>query len=419
MRTISTAELLRRTLRKTETAVQVAQKETARHKRNKLVKNWNVKAKKGSPRYGLKRAIESVGRKNKTYNSERSQLTAEDHVLLLRDMRPSAVLDGLFPERKNPGVWKKLRDRDAKSVGTVIDLQDFSFLKNPAGSLRCLKRIAEAEAGSLGARINFKDEYCLDVAPFMLLAECWKEMLPVFEGGEMNLPMQKVLAAVGVQYALGVGFRGVSDFKDVWAFPLTRRRRAGGTHSVSPFLDVPSRDYATDRFVGAIDEWLGRPEIELQLNESGREKLMNLLGEVLENAERHSDGHRRDGSWSVSGFLAKRVDNEGGPAYRASIGIVSAGDTFSESLSRAHPQQKNDIANYILKMRAAKAPQSDETLRTLAALQDGVTCMEEADAAGRGGFGLMDILDFVSALGRTADSRYAPEVTIISGSSCI
>lgn len=285
--------------------------------------------------------------------------------------------------------------------------------------MRSLKLIAEAEARSLGARINFKDEYCLDVTPFMILVECWKEMIPVFEGGEMNLPMQKVLAAIGIQHALGVGFKGVSNFNDVWAFPLSRRRKAGGTGSNSPYVDVPSRDYATSRFVTAIDEWLGRPEIELELTEQGREKLMNLLGEVLENAERHSDGYRRDGSWSVSGFLAKRDNGEGGPVYRASIGILSIGDTFSESLERAHPDQLEEISGYISAMRAAGAPQSDDTLRTLAALQDGVTCVLEAELADRGGFGLMDILDFVSELGQTSEAKHAPQVTIISGSSCI
>ncbi|MCY0094595.1 hypothetical protein [Hoeflea ulvae] len=392
---------------------------SAQQRRNALAKSWNVKGLKGQSKLGVKRAIENVVRKNKTYNPQRSELTSADLVLLLREMRTSVVLDGLYPERTKPNFWQRLRNRNPQSVGTEIDLEDFSFLKNPRATLTALRQIAEAEARCLGARINFKDEYCLDVAPFMVLVECWKEMIPVFEGGEMNVPMQKVLAAIGIQYALGVGFKGLSDFKDVWAFPLSRRRRAGGTDSRSPFVDVPTRDYATDRFVGAIDEWLGRPEIELELTESGREKLMNLLGEVLENAERHSDGYRRDGSWSVSGFLAKRSEVDGGPTYKASIGIVSIGDTFSESLSRAHPNQKSEIAAYIAAMRRAGARQSDDTLRTLAALQDGVTCVEEADAANRGGFGIMDILDFVTELGQTNDQRHTPQVTIISGSSCI
>jgi hypothetical protein len=392
---------------------------SAQKQRIALSKKWNVTGKQGGAKQGARRAIEHVIRKTKIYNSERSELSDADRLLLFRDMRPSAVLDGLLPERRQRSFWLKLRDRDPRSAGNEINLENFSLLKNPRATLSSLKQIAEAEARCLGARINFKDEYCLDVAPFMVLVECWKEMIPVFEGGEMDLPMQKVLAAVGVRHALGVGFAGLSDFNDVWAFPLSRRRKPGETNSRSPFVDVPTRDHATGRFVAAVNEWLGRPERELELSDSGREKLMNLLGEVLENAERHSDGHRRDGSWSVSGFLARRSGGEGGPVYRASIGILSIGDTFSDSLLRAHPDQKNNISAYIATMRKAGARQSDDTLTTLVALQDGVTCMAEADAADRGGFGLMDILDFVSALGQTDDTRHAPQVTIISGSSCI
>lgn len=416
---LSIAELVRRAIATNETATDLVQRKSAQDKRRTIAKAWNVSAKKGAAKGAVRRALEHVVRKNKRYNQKRHDLTDADRLLLLRDMRPSVVLNGLFPERAKPGFWKRLRARDPSTAGAEIDLQDFSFLKNPRATLEALRQIAEAEATCLGAKINFKDEYCVDVAPFMILVECWKEMLPVFEGGEMSLPMQKVLAAIGIRYALGVGFKGLSDFDDVWAFPLSRRRKAGSTDSESPFVDVPTRDHATDRFVEAVDEWLGRPEIELELSESGREKLMNLLGEVLENAERHSDGYRRDGSWSVSGFLAKRNGAEGGPVYKASIGIVSIGDTFSQSLGRAHPSQQKEIANYIAAMRKAGAKQSDDTLRTLAALQDGVTCVEEAEAADRGGFGLMDILDFVSALGQTDDPKHAPQVTILSGSSCI
>lgn len=301
-----------------------------------------------------------------------------------------------------------------------IDLRNFSFLENPKDTLKSIRELAEAEAKCLGAKIHFKDSYCLDVAPFMVLVECWKEMLPVFEGGEMDLPMQKVLASVGVGHALGISFAGISDFEDVWSFPLSRRRNAGSTLSKSPYVDVPTRDYATDRFCEAMDEWLGRPEIGLELSDNGRVQIMNLLGEVLENAERHSDGLRRDGSWSVSGFLARRqIGDDQRWTYRASIGILSIGDTFSESLDRAHPNQKENINKYVAEVRKRGAIQSDATLRTLAALQDTVTCVEEAEDGDRGGYGLMDMLDFVCGLGQTDQTHQLPQVTIISGSSCI
>ena len=70
-------------------------------------------------------------------------------------------------------------------------------------------------------------------------------------------------------------------------------------------------------------------------------------------------------------------------------------------------------------MNRLGAPQSTETLMTLAALQDGVTCVPEADQDGRGGYGLMQMLTLTNTLGATDDENQRPEITIISGLSCI
>lgn len=245
-------------------------------------------------------------------------------------------------------------------------------------------------------------------------------MLPIFEGGRMEIPMQKVLSAVGIQEAMGIGLNGVEEYSNIWAFPLYRRRKQGRTMSRQPYLDAQTREFASDRFCDALNQWLARPEIGLYFNTMGRGWVKDLIGELLENAERHSDGERRDGTWGISGFMARRQDEDSGQwIYRAHIGIVSLGDTFSESLERAHPDQLSDINSYVTNMRHKGSPQSDETLRTLAALQDGVTCFREADEDGRGGFGLMEMLDLVCMLGGTDISEHQPKVTIVSGSSCI
>lgn len=388
-------------------------------KRKSLAKAWGVGAMVGRQKQAAKRAIENIVRKPKTYSADKRKLSQDDLLFLLRKYRPSKILDNFYPDRAQPGCWLPLSERDPNNV-VEIDLENFSFLHNPIGTLDALEKISRAEASCIQARINFKDEHCIDVTPFMLLVECWGEMAPVFNGGEMDLPMQKVLSAIGVEHALGVGFAGVSEYSNVWAFPLTRRRKAGDTRSRNPFADVPTRDIAADRFCDAIDEWLGRPEIGLELTEKGLAWIKGMLGELLENAERHSDGERRDGSWSVSGFLVRTESTDQGEAtYRACVGIVSVGDTFSESLDRALPDQRRIIQEYIDRVRARGATQSDDTLRTLAALQDGVTCVREADLADRGGYGLMEILDMVAMLAGTSEMSDRAEVSIISGQSCV
>lgn len=388
-------------------------------KRKNLSRQWGVNGLVGRQKQAVKRAIESIIREPKTYSADKRKLSQDDLLFLMRKYRPSRILDNLYPDRSRPGYWLSLKERDPNNI-VEIDLENFSFLHNPIGTLDALEKISRAESSCIQARINFKDKHCIDVTPFMLLVECWGEMAPVFDGGEMDLPMQKVLSAIGIEHALGVGFAGVSEYSNVWAFPLTRRRKAGDTRSRNPFADVPTRDIAADRFCDAIDEWLGRPEIGLELTDKGLAWIKGMLGELLENAERHSDGERRDGSWSVSGFLVRtEAEDEGQATYRACIGIVSVGDTFSESLERALPDQRRIIQDYIDRVRALGASQSDETLRTLAALQDGVTCVREADLADRGGYGLMEILDLVSMLAGTSEMSERAEVSIISGRSCV
>ncbi|MBR9765251.1 MAG: hypothetical protein GYB53_17460 [Rhodobacteraceae bacterium] len=396
-------------------------------KRRSLLKDWAVLGRTGSERQGVKRAVEHVVRKGLTYDPQKAHIQTEDYVEISRSMRPSLILDGIYPERTVPGRWTPVIQRDLDVSPIELDLGNFSFLENPEATLLSLREIAKIEAGMLSAKLHFVDRECLDIAAFMALMECWPEMVPIFEGGHMQLPMQKVLAATGVSQAMGIGLGGVTDFDDVWAFPLTRRRKPGTTRSKSKYVDVPTRDTATSRFCNAMDDWLGQPDIGLELSASGVDKLMRLLGEVLENAERHSDGERRDGAWAVSGFLSKRPRDRHGDAetehgdvlYHANIGIVSVGDTFSQSLDRAHPNQVSDITAYIGRMRRAGAMQSDETLRTVCALQDTVTCVPEAEEESRGGYGLMDILDFVSGLGHTEEVELRPRVTIVSGKSCI
>lgn len=415
-----TSDLFRRSLalEATEEAKNRAKTLVDQSKRRQLARDWKIGNMPPRLRANVRRAINEKVRKDKSYADKVRPTRKEDMVLMLREMRSSRLLDYIFEPRTRINGWKRLGDRGkgASNVDQQIKLSQFSFIDRPVETLASLREIAKAEASALKARIDFEDEYCLDVAPFMLLVECWNEMLPVFEGGKMDLPMQKVLAAVGIRYALGVDFQGVDDFNDVWAFPLTRRRGSGSTKSHKRFIDVSTREEATDRFCDALDGWLD--EIDLQLTAKGTGWIKQLLGEILENAERHSDGYRRDGSWSVSGFLAKREVN-GEQRFVAQLAIVSLGDTFAESLDRASPDQKAQISSYIGNCLKLGARQSEATLRTLVALQDGVTCAAEADFDGRGGTGLMEMLDLVTILGSTSVPMLKPEVTIISGDCCI
>lgn len=391
----------------------------AKQERERLRRKIHIYGKNRILRHKQRRFIitnvrEQINKSRKT----NKRLDFSDVLFLLRKKRSSPILNRLCPSRDVGGWLPPAARKPTKSV-VSIDLENFSLLHNPEKMMSGLMNIIQIECEVRAARLNFKDEYCLDVASFMILVEIWDKLLPVFQGGTMSIPIQKVISAVGLQDALSIGLGGVSNHSNVWAFPLQRRRPTGTSSSPHILLDSQKREMVADRFCDALDQWLSQPEINCEINQQGRSYIKIVFGEILENAERHSDGLRRDGDWSVCGFMARRVNASGDYIYHAQLGILNLGDTIASSLVRAGDPVKAQVAEYIAGVRRAGCRLSDETLSTVVALQDGITSVVEADEAGRGGFGLQEMLELVDALGRTSDSALLPRVTILSGQACI
>ena len=384
--------------------------------RKKIAKSWNLEGLNIHQKKGMRRAIQKiVRRRHKRYNLKES-LSKDDIVLTLRHRRQSPLLDFLFPERNKKDGWLKIAERKKRSAST-LSLKNFSLLDNPEDTLVALQKIAKAEARSIDVTINFEDGYCLDVVPFMLLMEAWEHMLPVFAGGKMDVPLQKVLVSLGITQAMGIKVNAVEGLEDIWAFPLRRRRAAGSTVSKTAQTDAQTREVVNDQFCDSVNEWLR--EAGLQLTDMGTGWIKTILGELLENAERHSDGQRQDGAWSIAACMVRRKTSQSEWRLQVFIGIVGLGDTFSESLKRAAEDTRSNLDSYVSKMKKKGAEQSEDTLRTLAALQDTITCVASADSSGRGGYGLQEMLELVNFLGISLDPNRQPRVTIISGKSCI
>jgi hypothetical protein len=145
-------------------------------------------------------------------------------------------------------------------------------------------------------------------------------------------------------------------------------------------------------------------------------KFANIIGELLDNAERHSDPETKDGSWSVAAFMTRRQE-DGRNTHRCYMAFLSEGASIAESLRTAAPSVRKDIDEFC--DRHARAGQSRETLATLIALQDTITRDAVATGQGRGGVGFQDVLEFVTTLGGTNVPENAPRVTIVSGKSCV
>lgn len=373
-------------------------KDTAAEKLNrkrfakKLVRKWYRKWRKNRPVY--------------------EQLRGIPPAILLRRYKANGVADVLVPERKD--AWIPIRRR-TREVAT-IDVRAFSFIHNPDATCEVLKQIVRCEADKLSVQVNFLDEFVYDLAPYLVLAELWSSLAPVYIGGKISKPVQKVLDAVGLRTSLQMKpFRQTPQGAAMWALPMQRRVPFGEPMSVDRMLGPQKREKVADDFCEWIDRCLGVSAINKQLTDYGKSQIASLIGELLDNAERHSseDG---DGMWSVSGFMFKSGSKEK-PTFALSIAILSIGKSISESLNSAGTAIKTRLDDYTSQHR--KIGVSAETLRTVVALQDYVTRVERASLEQRGGVGLQDVFEFADELGGSPEASKRPQITVISGQSCI
>lgn len=338
--------------------------------------------------------------------------------LLIRFVQ-SPILDRLIADRRKR--WISPLRRQKPEAAPSIKLKNFSFLTHPAETLSALKAIGEIELSASEFHLHFDDEFCLDAGSYLVLAEIWHALRHVLHGGKMQRPVQKVLAATGVSAhtrikLLGLGKDHEDDGEDVWAFTLQRRRPARSSTSPTVHLEPQTRERTADQLCSKVDEWLGVPGIDLELTQEGRGWIAQIIGELLCNAERHSQAGSDDGDWSTTAFMVRRLEN-GEHTLRCYMAFLSVGRSIAESLQDAASDIKKELANYLLQHRGCGL--SDDTLATVFALQDTVTRDPDARQNGSGGTGLQDVLDFVDDLGGTAAQGKEPCVTVISGSSCI
>lgn len=386
----------------------------ARGKREQMRKNWLHPRMTPLQRISTERAIRSKAREYVSNLRERRVIHV-DKDCWLRNIRKSYILDYYFPERNNAWIRPHNRARFSQS----IDVENLNIHDNPDGVFRFFSELSESEALCSEVRINFKDEFCNDIVPFLILAEIRPSLLPVFSGGAMSPRVQKVLLALRLDRPLGMTFSRKPDRSDVWALPLRQRYPRNTSNSPLRYENPTTGEIVADDLCEEFDKWLDIADPGLGLTREGRAHIKMMAGELLDNAERHSAPDTKDGDWSLAAFMGRRTDEAGRIYYRCHIGFLSAGATFAESLKHAPPQIAARISEYVTHARRDGSAASESTLATLVALQDGVTRDQSAFAAKRGGTGLQEVLEFVSELGQTSDPLLQPKITIVSGQSCI
>lgn len=337
--------------------------------------------------------------------------------LMARKIKPSPILDNILKDRRR--IW--INPIKRKEEQEII-LDGFSFLDNPITTMEALENIARAECVSLRMSVHFDDPMIRDIGPYLVLAEMRQDMAPVLAGGRMNIPVQKVIEAVNIRQYMGINkFSKLQDVKDVWAFELRRRRKSETSKSDNLFDRPTTKEKTSDELVDTVDEWLDALDPPFELKKDAKGYLSRLCNEILENAERHS---RRigDGSWTVSGFMAKRnyetSDKEEITTYQCHLSFLSIGETIAESIFSCPEEIRVKLNDYCDAHLTRFSPRlSRETLATVFALQDGISRLPQIES--KGGVGMMDMVQFVNDLGLTDLEKHHPAISIVSGTSYV
>ncbi|CUX27091.1 hypothetical protein AGR8A_Cc60466 [Agrobacterium fabrum str. J-07] len=334
-------------------------------------------------------------------------------VLLIAKPKESDSLGSLCPDRLKK--WVPILSR-TKVID--IDLTHFSFLDNPIATMEAFAKIANAELEGINVSLNFKDQNCLDVGAMLLLEEIWPHLCPVFNGGQIQPMVAQMFEAVGLRKVMGWKPLTASERNiDIFPFPFRRQNRNG--RPTSKGVEPQTSAIVATLVVRFIDLSL-RQTSRVSLTRKARQNFHGLIGEILDNAGAHSSPDQK-GGYSICGFLERR-EGEDGDIFRFNLSFLSMGQTIADGLARAPAGISKGMTEYV-DLHKSASDLTEENLRTVYALRDGVTRLpEKLNVVGNkslGGTGLADILDFFAGLALLADPKDSPKLAIVSGNTYV
>lgn len=149
--------------------------------------------------------------------------------------------------------------------------------------------------------------------------------------------------------------------------------------------------------------------------------VMKIVGETLDNAERHSrPDFPNDGDWSISGYMRRDGVGES-QKFICQMAFLSIGASISETVQRCDAKTRQQMDQYV-GMHSTALPNrryADAHLRTIFALQDRVSGDPSATENGRGGTGFRDIISFFGDLAAATTSGVGAKLAIVSGRTCL
>ena len=291
-----------------------------------------------------------------------------------------------------------------------------SLIDNPEQTLRTLEDLARMMLNPRCSRVRIDqsdsaqiDHGAASIVNKMAMSASRSHGLS-FEGRlPRDTDLAEIVVATGLPRALGVPVH--ARFDRFLRFDLTSGRKA----EPDPYQSTDF-ERVSEEFGAYIDRCLRKYDCQLTIE--GMAHLVCLLTEVIENVERHSGQEK----WWIGGYLRQSSDDASGECY---VCIFNLGRTIHQSLSSLPPDSllRSDIESLIDSHRSkgmfGSSAWTEETLWTLYALQEGVSCRNVgATTLGTNGVGTVEMMEFFELLGGSDGSRPS-KMCILSGATHI
>lgn len=328
-------------------------------------------------------------------------------------MKSCPILDGLYPER-----YKKWRQPNRRYLaGKELSFANFSFIDNPIETLNYFRWLAEAECvyPPNSCKLNFVDESINDISSYLLFGSTKPNMFPFFSGGIMSHNIKKIMKPLKLDEYLDIVINKNEQDNDNTIFALPVYSRKGSTERSSDIYKIESRDVVTTKVCEQFDTWLqklseGTDRI-IKLSPFGKQSLSGIIGEILDNAERHANISTKDddGIWHITCFM-KYDESEN--KYTCCLSVFNKGDSIAKSIQSALDMKVSmKLKHYINTNKNV----DKDLLATVFALQDNSTRTKDES---HGGWGFMSMVDFIRKISSDKPGE-EPNITIISGDSYI
>ncbi len=323
------------------------------------------------------------------------------------------LLDALTP------VTTISASRSSSLESKRIAVENFSLVDYPEKTMVTLSEIAKADREGNEYFIDFVDEYCLDIGPYLVFGLMRQEMERICKGGKIAPHIARVLGSVGMTQFLDMQVKTYFPSREEERiFPFHLNRHSAIQRYTSGFESHRSaKEKHAQRFADSLNSWLSAAQMELSI--PGGDRVRSMIAEILDNS-RHANPSGDDGEWAMAGFMTSQKGPNGQELFLCHLAIASIGKTISETLLDSEDEQVRDnIEKYVSAHVSKDANFNGDTLRAVCALIDRISCEGTLKNKDLGGCGMSSLIVMLQTLGSESILHHEPRITIISGKSCI